>query len=482
MEVIATIYQLVKEAGKFATRRILKEAQQNKVCIMMPYEKGINRVSATCLETTKYSAVYDPNHLTIMGGAAFNLYDYKVTNLKKRRSLSELKEYIKKRTSDIDINWWPVVTTRNNVMVKDMIVVAASPSISTLKDYFMMELIRIFDQHADQLLELIRPYLPGSNVAYQLKTSIYHFFTPKAGVYNIGINFIVKNYILKMCDINIHDSGASQRYDKNGEEITDLRPMTDDPTYSSPDPSNPYSISYLTVGEYDIAVPNIIGLVDQQLFAFSNLIRQDNMKYIVNYRRVLFIYRVLSSVHLHDPNNRENIQELLDIFQTTNSEYVTNLLHDIDQRVNETIEKNMKQIMDKCMELHGQSDSSLSDLCDRANQIMEQYRAKQAKLYHDLHQIVTKKRTDASSVPYKKQYVSLQKQIDVKYHQIVNTMSTSDLLNYKAKHALNEYISFVDKLESINKDYQKYYHARMHNREQMLRKMYPSAASFPNSP
>ena len=44
--------------------------------------------------------------ITIVGGAALNVYDYTLKALEERHTLEALENYIKKKTSDIDIVWW----------------------------------------------------------------------------------------------------------------------------------------------------------------------------------------------------------------------------------------------------------------------------------------------------------------------------------------------------------------------------------------
>ena len=104
VEIIGDVYGIVKKAAIAASEKTglapKSKEKPKKTCIIMPNEVGIMRDAKVCLETTKFPITYDPNHLTIVGGAALNIYDYKLADLKKRRSLGELKEYIKKKLKD----------------------------------------------------------------------------------------------------------------------------------------------------------------------------------------------------------------------------------------------------------------------------------------------------------------------------------------------------------------------------------------------
>ena len=140
---IIDLYSIVKGAGILASKRVQKEGLTNKVCVLMSKEEGINRMNTECAETTKCSVFYNANHLTIVGGAALSIYDEKLSLLKRRRGLIGLAEYIKKKTSDVDINWWPVVTCANG-----MIPISKSKAIVALVEYFIEELQTGFNRNA----------------------------------------------------------------------------------------------------------------------------------------------------------------------------------------------------------------------------------------------------------------------------------------------------------------------------------------------
>jgi hypothetical protein len=369
-----------------------------------------------------------------------------LSDLKKRRSLGELKEYIKKKTADIDINWWPIVTRT------DMIPIISSEVIVRLANYFYQELQAEFDEHSSMLLQHIKPFIPNVRPEDKMSISISQRLTFLAGVYNYTITFVIKDKILKMCDINLHDAGSGQRYDKLGQEIGELRPMTDDPTYCDPNQSHVHSISYLTIGNEFIAVPNIVSLVHQQLFAFENLLRQNKIeKALVNYRRVEFIQKVLSSLKLHDPSNQRNYEELVEVFGTDNSQYVDSINQVIRTAINVSIGNHLSSLTQMCMVDQRKPDPSLSDLCSHVSDIIDGYRQKQADLYDQMIQSIEKKKKITRSMLFLRAYNTLLASIKSKKDMIVTQMSMNEIIQYKQRNGVNDYVEFVNAIENIDK-------------------------------
>jgi hypothetical protein len=125
--------------------------------------------------------------------------------------MSGLESFVKKMTSDIDIVWWPRSILGKNV--SNNIITSQSPAIQTLASVFADILQQKFNENLSELTKFIS----------DLKSILVEKFETKpAGVININISFEVNNIWIKMCDILVHDSGASQRYDIYGREITTL--------------------------------------------------------------------------------------------------------------------------------------------------------------------------------------------------------------------------------------------------------------------
>ena len=276
VEIIADIYNIVKAAGLAATNNPTVKSNHNDVCVLKPYQVGRTRLTEECRKTREYSIKYDANDITIVGGAALNVYDYKLRELKERRELEALDNYIKKKTSDIDIVWWP-----RSVSNKE-IITSKSEAIIQLAQAFREELQQKFNDAANDLDVKVKPYISNISNADELSIYVEMFQTRPAGVFNINVQFRIKDKILKICDISLHDSGAGQRYDADGNEITTMQFMTEDPVYCSPNTGNMNSITYLNVKGIDIGVSNIHAFVNQQMLAFDNLIRVQNSKSLIN--------------------------------------------------------------------------------------------------------------------------------------------------------------------------------------------------------
>jgi hypothetical protein len=450
VEIIGDIYGIVKKAAIVASEKTglvpKNKEKPKKTCIIIPNEIGIMRDAKACLETTKFPIIYDPNHLTIVGGAALNIYDYKLSDLKKRRSLGELKEYIKKKTSDIDINWWPVVSRQ------DMVIIISSEVIAQLATSFYEELQIQFNDHVPMLLERIKPFIPGITLADKLQISVSRRLTFLAGVYNYTITFVIKNKIIKICDINLHDAGSGQQYDKHGQQIREVRPMTDDPTYCNPNPNHVYAIRYLTIGNEYVAVPNIVSLVNQQLFAFENMLRSNKTdKALVNYRRVEFMDKVISSLKLHDPKNQRNFEEIQEVFGTDNTEYVESIIDVIRSSVQVSLTNHLQTIVQLCTVNEKKQDPTMTDLCEHVYQIINSYRLSQSKLYDTLIVSIEKKKKISRSMLFRRGYDELLFAIQNKRDKILHGMTMNEVIQYKEKNGLNDYVHFVKSLENIDK-------------------------------
>lgn len=414
---IANIYTIIKDAGIIAAYQLENTPQRNKSCVLMPNEPGVNR-STPCANTTKFSIQYDANSLTIVGGAALNLYDYKLKDLKTRRALRELQEYIKKKTSDIDINWWPKPLYNNK---SDMIPISTSPAIIELVDNFVRELQASFDRHRDYLLRAILPHIKGGNAKDTLQIYVNKRHTRMAGVFNISIIFVIKDRSLKICDINVHDGGSGQLYDREGSIIADLRPMTEDPTYCEPLPGKARSVMYLRIQDTDVAVPNLVSLVDQQLFAFDNLVRNPKeaatQKALVAARRMEFIKQTLLSFQLHDPNNRANYKELFEVFGTNNKEIVPHMIQQIDHLRGTSMQRIKNELLPPLQRLH--------------------------------QTIHMEWRRGGGTIPIKKEFIKVGKQVEEVIAEIEEETDLQLLAAYKTTKAASDLQGFTSKLEDI---------------------------------
>jgi hypothetical protein len=348
---IAEIYTLVTDAADRALKDKFVTSVSKDVNIVRAGIPDVNRYTAKCrgafqkinrnvnnsnkcIKTNSYLIEYDKNDIMIVGGAALNIYDYLLKEFKNRRGIAAMEEYIKKKTSDIDIVWWPKLTAtikNPKVPIQNEIVVSSSQAIENLVSKFREELVLEFKKNSvkQNLLNQIKPYLGntesnksnnvsgntesnksnnvnGNNVnsnkasantdSLVIKVNWLPFYA--AGVHKVEVEFYIGGQVLKMLDISIHDSGASQKFDKEGKLITDLRPMTDDPVYCTQDPSEKNSIKSFIIDSKNgrnmiVRVPSIYSFIQQQMFAFDNLVRDKQQKAFINYKRVEFIKLLL---------------------------------------------------------------------------------------------------------------------------------------------------------------------------------------------
>ena len=368
VEIIADIYKIIKDAGLEATKDKEVKSLQKEVCTIKPNKMGITRFSPCVTSTNRYSIEYDANDIMIVGGAALNVYDYKLRALKERRGLGALEDYIKKKTSDIDIVWWPRKASNTEIII------SKSTAIIELVRVFEVELQEKLNEASKELELKIKPYITNASNTDELKIYINSFQTRPAGVFNITITFQIKNKLLKICDISVHDGGAGQKLDENGNQINYVQDMSKDPMYCNPTPGSTNSIKYLTVNGIDIAVPNIESFVKQQMLAFDNLIRLNEVKGFINYKRVEFIKQLLSSFNL---NNHNNSNDLLEVFSTDSRDHLSRNINAINKRVIESVNKLDTQIIGICETINmssQESDKIVAELCTIAHQLLESKR------------------------------------------------------------------------------------------------------------
>lgn len=366
---IADIYKIVKEAGLKATQSAAVKASEENVKFIRPGIKGVNRSTAECRapipdgpspnvkrcrQSHAYSIKYDANDIVIVGGAALNIYDYLLRELKARRDIAALEEYLKKKTSDIDIVWWPRDPTEKEIII------SSSDAIEAMAIAFKQELVKLFDEKREELEAKLKPYIGDAKLSINVK--LLHMWA--VGVWSINIEFVVGDKVLKICDISLHDSGSSQLIDKDGRPITDLSFMTSDPIYSSPRQGQSNSISYLNVDGVDIGVPSIESFVKQQMLAFNNLIRRKEDKAFINYKRVEFIKKLLQSLILNNANT-QNKKELMEVFKTDNVNYPVRVINMIDNQEKESVNKLRNMIIPLCKA--NNSNEFSKELCEKAS-------------------------------------------------------------------------------------------------------------------
>lgn len=386
VDIITDIYKIIKAAGlrTVKSENVLKAS--NDVFVIKPNISGVTRITANCRrpgegekdcrKSNKYAIEYDPNDIMIVGGSALNIYDYALRGLKERRGLSTLESYIKKKTSDIDIVWWPreVKNTSNKKTINDEIVISSSPAVKALISQLQVELGIEFEKNKKALETKIRPFINNAtnadNLIIELGGNKYYSGQPidtwQAGTWTIVITFKMKTKEFKICEVIIHDSGSSQKVDENGNEIKELKYMSEDPVYCSPTPDRDNSISILNINGEDVAVPNILSFIKQQMLAFSNNIKNKNQKAFINYKRIQFIKNLLGTISVKDNSNKA---DLLEVFKTDNLDYPKLIISQIAAIERLRLVRLYKDIIDLCKSSGITDDSIVSQLCNEAQQL-----------------------------------------------------------------------------------------------------------------
>jgi hypothetical protein len=355
-----------------------------------------NSNSKICIKTDKYFIDYDQNDIMIVGGAALNIYDYLLKEYKNKYKITAMEDYIKKKTSDIDIVWWPKFVasdTNPSTPIENEIAVSSSQSIKLLVQNFKNELSKLLDipENKMKLLQQILPFLEEGNGEKDIIINVkYNEFGQNgarhiaiAGVHKVEVDFIINDQVLKIIDISIHDNGASQKYDLNGNLIKTLLPMQEDPIYCTPDTRQLNSIKTFTLGFNNnstsvIRIPSIYSLIEQQMFAFDNLARENQQKAFINYKRVEFIKILLEKWQ------NENKAELPIVGADINS-----TLNHIRERVEFSINQFNDNIVKICKSIdNDKKDKYIDELCKKAvNKIRSQIINDLDKIYNKFDSI-----------------------------------------------------------------------------------------------
>ena len=102
------------------------------------------------------------------------------------------------------------------------------------------------------------------------------------------------------------------------------------------------------------------------MLAFDNLIRLNEVKGFINYKRVEFIKQLLSSFV-----NLENSSDFLEVFGTDSQEILSYYIYIINKRVNESINKLDTQIIGICETTNTSTDKIVEELCTKARQLLK---------------------------------------------------------------------------------------------------------------
>ncbi len=280
-------------------------------------DKLVINPKAEEITDSSYTLEYDPNTITIMGGAALNVYTTLLSKYIKTKGIIELKDYVKRETTDIDIVWWP------NYNKEDKAIISASPIIKK----FVENLTKKIEETISTVkITGIKNLTVDNNINQIATTKFDDSLTSKYKfgsfqIYIYGETEKEKN--IKLVDFTIHDTASGQRTSEKNSPIciNCIKPMEDDPTY----------INSVTIHKInDINIPKISTFIKQQKYAFNN----NPEKRKVYYYRLLYIEELLRNVTTN--NNTHNITSVFgeDITQNAIKTNLQNL-----NKINSTIQK-----------------------------------------------------------------------------------------------------------------------------------------------
>jgi hypothetical protein len=377
--VIEFIYRAVKDAGRMA----FDIEMMKKLPYYVSPIGSMSRIHDSRSILSEYNnppLSYISNDITIVGGAALNIYDSKLTGFKQRRSqeFKSLREELSRETTDIDMVWWPRETNRKS----GKIYTADSPAIFSFVQSFIGSLY-------GTLNNLPRGLIPGLN-----NIEIKPRFIPIIGVHFIEISFLIYNKEYKIADLAIHDNGGSQQYDSSGKEITKLVSMYNDPIYCSSYEGNEYSTtSFRKTKPY---VPNPIWYVKQQLFAYGNFsMRGDVNKMSIIQKRIEYLIKILRSyLRNHTNQNKHNLTELFGA-NTTYDKLVEDIvllakekgmdLEEISEKNIENMAKYSKNMLKQFNEnqINHAYENSIKNMAEYSKKTLESRNTNQVKKYRE---------------------------------------------------------------------------------------------------
>lgn len=345
-DILIDLYSVVKKAAVEATSDPAVIAEKNNVCLLPLETKNVTRVSQRCVDSRDAEVIYFADALTVIGGAALNLYEFELQEFKTRKGIPELKDFLKKSTSDLDMVWWPQFRV-NKPELTNMCATSQSLAIEVLARTLTAKLQEKFHQEKDnktQMMTQIGTILGDENV--YVSTSVRPVYP--AGVWTVNCSFMANGISYKILDIAIHDTASGQKLDKYGDAITKLEPMENDPVYSTVIPNTHKSITQLNFEGKKVSVCNISEFIRQQLFAFSLLIREPSnrsLKALINYKRVVYIIELLNNIQ---SSNARNLNILQRVFKIPNYETRSKIISKIIESINTVIQYNNDYIINLC--------------------------------------------------------------------------------------------------------------------------------------
>jgi len=281
-------------------------------------QQGITRRQAG-MPTDTYRIVYNPADITLIGGSVLTIYDHLLPASKVQHDIKPLQSYMQRRTTDIDMVWWPTIKlneesafmqTKSDKERKAMnaafvyekqqeIVISTSPAIMTVADVFEEQLRTVFQEaiptiQTNVLIALLENAVPIQVQSFRI--DVARRSQGITGTHTMVVSITVNGIIMEeICQISLHDGGSSQLYRRDGEQNTQLEHMTRDPVYCTV--KNAYLVKLKEMNihvpfVHTIQIPSVLHFVEQQMFAFGNnimpmLVESGPMQYVQQAPHVL---------------------------------------------------------------------------------------------------------------------------------------------------------------------------------------------------
>ena len=422
--IIQFIYRAIHDAGRNAFDM---EVGHNLPYYFAPVGSITRTPQQRPLLTTynKPPIAYISKDITVVGGAALNIYDSKLTGFKDRRKdeFKSLKEELNRETADIDMVWWPRETNKKS----GYIYTVDSPAVQSFIQIFIQVLYGTLNR-------LPRGLIPGLN-----NIEINQRVIPNIGVQFIEITFFINDISFKIADLAIHDNGGSQQYDSSGQKINQLVSMYDDPIYCSSLQREEFS----TTSFYNTrpSVPNLIWYVKQQLFAYGNFRKRgDLQKMNIIQKRIEYLIKILKSyLRSHTDENKRNLTELFGD----------------DKNYNKIVEHIVKLANEKGMDLEEISENNILKMAEYSRKTLENANANQVKKYTNMMSDIRKMQQNNSNILVKNfvdlsdYFLQLIKEID----KLLQVPKTNNMTNNVYQTKNNLLIKIKEKYIPIYLDY-----------------------------
>ena len=354
------MYALIKLAANnvYTSEKVYTNEDTCHVCAYRDGEFAIKREIPCTPVLNRTRIEYHPEDLTIVGGMALALYDNAIRHIKKVRGLGPLKDFLTKNTSDIDMVWWP--RTYSKPGEPKEIVTIHSPAIKEHVEQFKKALESKFSRRNN--IQTIMKLIPHAK-SLQIRVTQTDLFI--AGVNHIHIYFIITyrndtTIQIEICDIAIHDSGSSQ-LTIGPQKRAILSPMENDPMYVS---QTAHDIHTVRIGRIKLNVPIISRLIDQQLLAFSNLLKKNDNKCIINYKRLRYIQKVLAPTNVHRPTLLAAFGiSKYDVYDT-----IARINIELDNSISQQCNRDTRELCMKLQEMAQQPASQLAQASAQTSQ------------------------------------------------------------------------------------------------------------------